>query len=128
MRLAPLALAAAVLAAPAAAFTASNGLPVQATGPDSFVVGWNGRSGPAQFWCAAGDFTVRALGLPSNTRVYRTSPAPRAPGEGIAFSLDPSRAVDSGLTRFGARDAGLSAAAARGLCEPLILIDRFGRR
>lgn len=127
MRLTPLTLAATLLATPALAFTASNGMPVRATGPDSFTVAWRSQPGPAAFWCAAGEFAVTSLGLPSNTRIYRTSPAPRGQGEGIAFSFDPSLAVDSGVTRFGAQDAGFSAAAARGLCEPMFFFDSFDR-
>ena len=60
-------------AAPAHAFTAQNGLVVE---PDAngFAVPWRGMAGPADFWCAAGDYAIRGgLSCPaSQARFWRT--------------------------------------------------------
>lgn len=103
-------------------FLGLNGLTVQPTGPKDFHVVFGGLTGNEDFWCAAGDFVIRGLGLPSSTRIYRTSPPPRHAGEGVDFSLSDAKATDSGFTRFGARDKGLSAAAAQHLCQPVPLL------
>jgi hypothetical protein len=102
---------------PAAAFKASNGYTVEATGGRSFTIPYSrGKSGVPGYWCAAGDYVAGALGLRSGTRIYRLSPPP-VRGTGIRFSLDPDGAVASGLTVFGSPDAGLSAALARQQCR-----------
>lgn len=109
--------AAAILAAtPAAAFTAINDLVVEPSGPDAFNVPWRGDSGAPSFWCAAGDYVIRGLGLSPATRVFRTSPVPRPRGEGIVFSLSPDNATDTGMVVLGSPDKGLSAGHARALC------------
>lgn len=111
-----LAALAAVAAMPAAAFTARNGVAVDRIGGDRFVVNYSGRSGAPAFWCAAGDYAVRALGLPPATEIYRLSPPPRGSGEGIVFGFDKRRATRTGLIRL-AGGRGVSAAHARFLCE-----------
>ena len=106
------------LATPAAAFTAQNGLIVQPDGPDRFNVPYLGRSGPADFWCAAGDYAVRKLRLLPNQRIYRLSEPPRRSGEGISFSVRADGAASTtGLLVLGARGGGLSVGMAQSLCE-----------
>ena len=106
----------AALATPAAAFTAQNGLVVRADGSDAFDVAWTGPSGAPDFWCAAGDFAIRGLNLPTATRIFRYDAPRRKGGEGIRFGLDESRAQPTGLLRLqGGR--GLTAAYARRFCE-----------
>lgn len=106
------------LAAPASAFTAQNGLIVQPDGPAAFTVPWRGRSGPADFWCAAGDYAVRKLHLSPAALVYRASEPPRRSGEAIRFTLHAEEAASStGLAILGAKGAGLSVGHAQSFCE-----------
>ena len=110
-------LALAALAAPAQAFTAQNGMRVEATGPQGFTVRFPSPAAETQYLCAAGDFVIRGLGLPGATRIYRSSPPPRKQGQGIAFTLDAGQKVEMALfTSLGAKDndGGISAAVARG--------------
>ncbi|MBC7143472.1 MAG: hypothetical protein H5U18_15155 [Rhodobacteraceae bacterium] len=117
MRLAALLLAL-TLAAPASAFIAQNGLIVQPDGPASFTVPWRGKSGPADFWCAAGDYAVRKLHLAPATLIYRASEPPRRSGEGIRFTLRAEEAASAtGLAVLGARGAGLTVGFAQSFCE-----------
>lgn len=113
--------------APVAAFTASNGFRVVSDGPRSFVVPYaRGSSGDPGYWCAAGDFAVRALNLSPSTRIYRLTPPP-VKNAGMRFSLDAKGAVKSGITVFGGKDAGLSAALAQVQCSNTLKDDFFGR-
>ncbi|MCB2129160.1 MAG: hypothetical protein KDE03_08805 [Rhodobacteraceae bacterium] len=106
------------LAQPASSFTAENGLEVLATGSRDFTVPYGGLSGPADFWCAAGDYALRELGLRSGAQIYRTSAAPRRAGDGMRFSLDATAAVRStGLLLIGPKTAGITAGHARSLCD-----------
>lgn len=110
-------LALAALAAPAQAFTAQNGMQVDASGPQAFTVRFPSPDAETQYLCAAGDFVMRGLGLPGVTRIYRASPPPRKQGQGIAFTLDEAQKVNMGLfTSLSAAkdDGGISAAVARG--------------
>ncbi|TNF63616.1 MAG: hypothetical protein EP307_04720 [Rhodobacteraceae bacterium] len=54
-------------------------------------------AGPAQYWCGAGDYAIRALRAPSNARVYLVQgPAPSRtePGKkAVTFSLTPPPAA-----------------------------------
>jgi hypothetical protein len=106
----------ALLASPAAAFVAKNGFSVTSTGPQEFVVEFRSARNETAYWCAAGDFVTRAMGLPSKTRIYRASPKPRGAGQGITFTLDPAAATPGGgLSNFGgAGDGSVSAGHARG--------------
>ncbi|MCV2869248.1 hypothetical protein OEW28_11475 [Defluviimonas sp. WL0002] len=105
------------LAAPVHAFTAQNGLVVEPDG-DGFVVSWRGLAGPDSFWCAAGDYAIRALRLNPTQIVYRASPPKRKAGEPVRFTLDPSQsAAKTGLFVLGARGGGITAGHAQGLCE-----------
>jgi hypothetical protein len=103
-------------ATPAAAFRATNGFTVDSTGAQDFVVNYRVTRNETAYWCAAGQFVTRELGLPAKTRIYRASPPPRGAGQGIAFTLDPAAAAsESGLSTFGrGSDGSVSAGHARG--------------
>lgn len=106
------------LAAPASAFTAQNGLIVNAEGADGFIVPWRGKSGPADFWCAAGDYAIRKLHLSPSATIWRASEPPRRAGEAIRFTLRRDQAASgTGLVVLGGEGAGLSAGSAQSLCE-----------
>jgi hypothetical protein len=104
------------LATPAAAFRATNGFTVDSTGPQEFVVNFRSTRNETAYWCAAGEFVTRELGLPSKTRIYRASPKPRGAGQGITFTLDPAAAAPgAGLSTVSAGgDGSVSAGHARG--------------
>ena len=104
-------------AAPAHAFTAQNGLVVE---PDAngFAVPWRGMAGPAYFWCAAGDYAIRALHMNPTEVVYRAPPPRRGSGEPVRFTLDPSQSAEkTGLFILGAQGGGITAGHAQSLCE-----------
>lgn len=106
------------LAAPAAAFTAQNGLIVESRGADGFTVPWRGKSGPADFWCAAGDYAIRVLHLDPTAVIYRASEPPRRAGEPMAFTLNPDHAAGStGLFTLFQKGGGLTVGHAQSLCE-----------
>lgn len=104
------------LSTPAQAFIAQNGLVVEPAGGTDFTVPYSINSSPRAFWCAAGDYAIRVLGLPKDTRIYRTSAPPRRSGQGMDFSLDRSRATHPGLARI-SRSPGLTVANARFQCN-----------
>ncbi|MFN6952631.1 MAG: hypothetical protein ACK4NE_08600 [Albidovulum sp.] len=105
-------------AMPAAAYTAQNGLIVQAEGADTFFVPWRGKAGAADFWCAAGDYAVQALRLPVTTMVFRVSEPPRRSGDGVRFTLRADQAAtSSGLALHWPGGPGLTAGSAQSLCE-----------
>ncbi|SEN76010.1 hypothetical protein SAMN04488103_107152 [Gemmobacter aquatilis] len=109
---------AASLAAPALAFTASNGLPVKDEGNGTFYVGYHGESGATAFWCAAAQYGTQALGLRLTDHIWRVSPPPRRAGEGIRFSVRPEGAAQSsGLLHFGGEAADLSISHALEFCS-----------
>lgn len=106
------------LATPAAAFTAQNGLVVEPQGAAGFSVPWRGRSGPADFWCAAGDYAIRVLHLSPADRIYRASEPPRRAGQPVDFTLNPDEAASStGLFTLFQQGGGLTAGHAQSLCE-----------
>lgn len=125
----PLAFALGVLLAsalPAAAFTAANGMTVASDGARSFVVSpARGKNATTDYWCAAGDFAIRRLGLRPSTRLFRMTPG--SGRSGIRFSLDPQGSVSSGVTVFGAKDNGLSASLAQVYCTSMKQDDFFDR-
>ena len=115
--------AALTAAAPVHAFTAQNGLVVQ---PDAngFTVPWRGAGGPADFWCAAGDYAVRVLHLAPTDTVYRASDPKRRSGEPVRFTLDASQSVEkTGLFIIGAKGGGISVGHAQSMCENRRFID-----
>ena len=95
---------------------ASNGLLVQQTSDITFDIPFRGLSGDSDFWCAAGEYTIRGLNLNPTTRIYRTTAPPRASGEGVSFSLSAVNATDPGVIAI-TSDGGLSAEMARQFCE-----------
>ena len=104
--------------APSFAFTAQNGLAVRPETAGTFNVPWQGKAGPSAFWCAAGDYGIRALHLTPDTRIYRTSEPPRRSGERVRFILDPAGAASStGLAVFWPKGAGITAGFAQSFCE-----------
>lgn len=107
-----------LLAGPAVAFQARNDARVTGTADQIVVAARPGLSGP-ESWCAAGEFVVRILDMPSATRIYRVSPPPRRSGEDVIFSLSPEgAAARTGLLRIGATENSVSAGHARALCDP----------
>lgn len=114
--LAAVAVVAGLAVSPAQAFVASNGLLVQRVNEMDFFVPFRGRPAATSFWCAAGDFAIRGLGLRPGTRIFRLSPPPRRGGDGILFSLSPEGAQDRGVQVWGSKDAGMSASLAQTYC------------
>lgn len=116
--------AALATAAPAHAFTSSNRMRVEPTGPVTFSVSARGGNyGAADFWCAAGEFADRRLNATGSTRIFRLSEPPRRGGQPIVFSLDPAgRASSTGLGTLGRDDGSLSVSSARNQCEVLRLM------
>lgn len=108
-----------LLSSPAFAFQARNNAEVSGTA-ERIVVASRPGLASSESWCAAGDFVIRALGMPSTTKVYRISPMPRKVGEPVEFSLSATGATDrSGLLQLGPDDAELSAGHAQSLCNPV---------
>lgn len=106
-----------LLPAPAAAFTARNGMTAVQSGPTEIAVIHEVRRGDTDYWCAAGDFAQRVMGVPGNTRIWRASPKPRGAGDGIVFTLDPAKAAEgAGLSQFGSgpRDGSIPVSMAVG--------------
>lgn len=115
-RLVPFVLAA-LMATPASAFIATNGMVVERTGPTEFFVPYRGQSAPQAFWCAAGQYAWQELGM-NTGRIWRLSPPRRRSGEGILFSLRPEGAArNTGLLLIGGDRGSLSVTLARKLCE-----------
>jgi hypothetical protein len=115
-----LAFAAPAAAVPASWFRAVNGMWVEPETPRKFYVPWRGQPGPQVFFCAAGDYVIRRLGLPQSTRIYRLSEPPRRAGEGIWFSLDAEGAASkTGVTTLANSGPAnsLSAAASKSFCD-----------
>ena len=111
-------LIAALLAHPASAFTAQNGLVISPDGTGDFAIAYRGPSGAGEFWCAAGDYAIRDLRLSPTRIIYRTTEAPRRSGAPMRFSLDVTKAAEkTGIAQLGADDAGFSAATAQSFCE-----------
>lgn len=112
-----LVLAVAVAAAtPAFAYFDASRLSVTAASNQDFTVEYENRARLTDYWCRAGRYIAVDLGLPRTTRIYRLSPEPRGPGEGISFTLDAARSTgSSGIATFGpSQDGGLSAGHASG--------------
>ena len=117
--------AALAAAAPAQAFTSSNRMRVEATGPVTFSVrSGGGNYSAADFWCAAGQYASRVLNARQNVRIWRLSEPPRRSGQPIVFSLDPAgRASRTGLSVIGTDDGSLSVASAKNQCQVVRFLD-----
>lgn len=112
------ALALALLPVPGSAFTTQNRYFAKETGPGQFAVEWRGGPpGASAFWCAAGDFVMRGMGLPATTKIWRVSPPPLRGGEPMLFSLSPEGAAETGLMILFAEGNSLSAMGTRSFCE-----------
>lgn len=101
-----------LLPMPAAAFMARNGMTAVQVSPTEIEVLHEVRRDDTDYWCAAGDFVQRVLEQPGKTRIWRATPKPREAGNGIVFTLDPTRKAEgAGLSQFGSgpRDGSLSA-------------------
>ena len=131
-KLASVGLVLSVLALPAQAYRALNWLQVNPVREGVFEVVGQPGSGPAQYWCAAGDFARQVLGVAANQRIYIARG--RGPSEttnrrsAVQFSLTPPPGADTtpGLSLSVTRPGeNLRAAAARFYCEPLFIWDRF---
>tara|TARA_R110001606_G_scaffold258274_1_gene406051 strand:- start:173 stop:565 length:393 start_codon:yes stop_codon:yes gene_type:complete len=129
MRFIPAILTLCIAATPAVAFRAENGMIVDQTGPTEFTVASRIGRGPTEYWCAAGDYAIRVLGVPGRTAIYRVTPPPRQGGQDITFSLDPAiGTAETGISRFGSGrlEKGISAAIAQAsYCNNFDLIPFF---
>lgn len=115
-----LAVAATLAGGPALAWRSSNGFIVNRTGELQFEVQSRGGLGPSNAWCAAGDFVIRNLGLPTNTRIWRASPPPQKAGKPILFTLSPEdRHYATGLAQIGGSGAAMTAGLAQQICWTL---------
>lgn len=115
-RLFSLLLAAGLAATPALAFQSQNDFTVRQLDNTRFEVLPRGGLSPTDAWCAAGDFVIRALGLPRNTPIWRISEPPRPSGQSMVFSLSAEGAASSsGLATFGG-DVSISASHGESLC------------
>ena len=111
------ALVAALLPAPAAAFLAQNGMTATQISPTEIAVDYHPRRDDVDYWCAAGDLLQRGLGAPGKTRLWRASPKPRRSGQGVLFTLDRAKKAEgAGLSDYGSgpRDGSISVAMAVG--------------
>lgn len=96
---------------PAAAFTAKNGMTAAQVGPTEIAVPFDSGRADTSYWCAAGDYAERVMGLPGSTRMWRATPQPRKAGLGIVFTLDPARQAEgAGISDFstGPNDGSIS--------------------
>lgn len=102
------------LAAPAQAFVSDQRLRVTRESETDFTVQYKSTARLTDYWCSAGRYVTRELGLSDRTRVYRLSPPPRKIGQGISFTLDAERSAGTtGLTTFGGpQDGSMSAGSA----------------
>ncbi|MCT8159333.1 hypothetical protein [Pseudoruegeria sp. SHC-113] len=78
------------------AFIAQNSLQVIAnpSRPVDFEVLQQSPNGPSDYWCAAGDYAMRKLGVPSTARIYLRKPIGpaefRSGRNAIGYTVDPS--------------------------------------
>ena len=116
MTISALLAALALNAGSAQAWTAQNDFRVDGDAAGFEVLSKGGGGAPA-FWCAAGDFASKVLGLGPTDRVWRVSEPPRAGGEGIRFALSPDGAASkTGLLIWQEKDASVSVAMAVQFC------------
>ncbi|MBL4916327.1 hypothetical protein [Szabonella alba] len=123
-------LAAALLLSPLTAMAetrvmiAQNGMQARQAGPTEILVLPRPSARPTDYWCAAGDYAVRAMGLTNRTRLWRATPASARVGNGILFTLDETKKAEgAGLSEYGSgpRDGSMSLGMAVGsYCRPVI--------
>ena len=127
MRFIPAILTLCIAATPAVAFRAENGMIVDQTGPTEFTVASRIGRGPTEYWCAAGDYAIRVLGVPGRTAIYRVTPPPRQGGQDITFSLDPAiGTAETGISRFGRRPIATISISSPFLIKPSAAEPRSG--
>lgn len=109
---------------PALAWTAWNRHKVNDLGQGVFEVVGRVGSGPQQYWCGAGDYVRRALGMPAAQRVYiwrPLGPSASQPGKkAVQFALSPPKGASTevGLSLSVARAGdNLSASMAQSYCH-----------
>ncbi|MFV0491769.1 MAG: hypothetical protein ACK5M4_08110 [Pseudorhodobacter sp.] len=96
---------------------AQNGMRATRVSETEIAVGPRARARETDYWCAAGDYVVRVMGLPNRTRIWRATPQPRRAGEGVLFTLDQAKKAEgAGLSQYGSgpRDGSISAGMAIG--------------
>ncbi len=117
-RLAAATAATLALATPAAAWMASNSLPVRDLGVGQIEVVARPGMSAAMAFCAAGEYARRVLGLSAETRLWRASPIPRRSGESMIFSTTPTAAPGkTGLVMLTDDDGSLTVSFASALCD-----------
>lgn len=95
----------------AEAFTAQNGMQVAQVGPTEIAVAHEVQQSDTDYWCAAADYAKRVLNQPGSARLWRATPKPRKAGEGIVFTLDPTKKAEgAGISQYGKgpRDGSVS--------------------
>jgi len=126
-----LALALVALAPPLEARTiiAQNGMQAAQAGPTEIIVFPRARANATDYWCAAGDYAVRVMGLPNATRIWRATPASARVGNGVLFTLDAAKKAEgAGLSEYGSgpRDGSMSLGMAVGnYCRPILPFWRY---
>ena len=117
-RLAAAAVSAALLtASPLWAWTSVDGFRVSPQSEGRCEVTARPGLSAAEAWCAAGSYAVQRLGLPMQTRIWRTTATPRRAGQGVGFALSPEAGVaKTGLLMIGKDDGSLSVAFAQQFC------------
>ena len=111
----PLALT--LLAAPAMAYTTTQGARIEARGDGFEVLAQPGLSASMAF-CAAGSYAQNVLRLPANARIWRASAPPRRAGQGVSFTTSAeASAGKTGLFILGPDDGSVSVAFAQSLCD-----------
>ncbi len=120
----------AVLVVPAAAreFRAENRMTVAPVGDGRFEVSGQPEIGARDYWCAAGDYGQRGLGLPITARLVVAAPYEKA-RRTVVFDALPDaapqfRAIVIGLSIRGV-GASLSVGQARGFCADYRLRNSF---
>jgi hypothetical protein len=108
-------------AGPAQAYYAWNGFRIEAIGADRLQVYPRGGLTYVDGWCAAGDYVIALLNLPTTTRIWLISEPPRKAKETLVFSLNAEGAASTnGLNVFGDAPLYVTAGAARAYCRQSI--------
>ena len=108
-------------AAPASSqdFRAENHMRVTATGAGSFTVSGMAELGARDYWCAAGDYATRRLGLRPTDRLFVTQPYAKS-ARSVGFSVEAGNLVPKGALVLGVTlnepGSDMSVGQARGYC------------